>query len=227
MHHHPISTSTQDAEGDALLPEDNARQRSVRSTRAFSRWAAHPFWYVCHVHDATRVLTYICRQADPCRPRILHVRKSCPHWRERNTRSYVVCSAVSQCRRGSKSTRPSRVGHSLTTQQTLSALLTHQIAKAQLCRPRRQKYRQVRMFPVFRLGITLTHQPGTLSAVVTLMSVLSAITTGPWSRLGDSHGRKPILIIFLAGAIAMSVHHGPTSFHLHSPLIIGRPCSCL
>lgn len=40
------------------------------------------------------------------------------------------------------------------------------------------------------------------------MSVLSAITTGFWSRLGDIHGRKPILIIFLAGAIAMSVHHG-------------------
>ncbi|RDB25839.1 putative membrane protein C14C4.07 [Hypsizygus marmoreus] len=41
------------------------------------------------------------------------------------------------------------------------------------------------------------------ASVVTLMSVLSAISTGFWSRLGDSHGRKPILAIFLAGAIGM------------------------
>ncbi|KAF9445477.1 hypothetical protein P691DRAFT_777552 [Macrolepiota fuliginosa MF-IS2] len=41
------------------------------------------------------------------------------------------------------------------------------------------------------------------AAVVTLMSVLSAISTGFWSRLGDTHGRKPILVIFISGALAM------------------------
>lgn len=44
-----------------------------------------------------------------------------------------------------------------------------------------------------------------VSAVVTTMSVLSAISTGFWSRLGDSHGRKPILIIFISGALLMCV----------------------
>lgn len=40
-------------------------------------------------------------------------------------------------------------------------------------------------------------------AVVTLMSILSAITTGFWSRLGDAHGRKPVFALFLIGAISM------------------------
>ncbi|KAF9004010.1 major facilitator superfamily domain-containing protein [Cyathus striatus] len=40
-------------------------------------------------------------------------------------------------------------------------------------------------------------------AVVTTMSVLSAISTGFWSRLGDTHGRKPILLVFLLGALTM------------------------
>jgi len=44
-----------------------------------------------------------------------------------------------------------------------------------------------------------------VSAVVTTMSILSAISTGFWSRLGDSHGRKPILIIFISGALLMCV----------------------
>jgi len=41
------------------------------------------------------------------------------------------------------------------------------------------------------------------AAVVTTMSVLSAITTGFWSRLGDVHGRKLILSTFLVGALSM------------------------
>src|ERR1700733_5999404 len=36
------------------------------------------------------------------------------------------------------------------------------------------------------------------TAITTLMNILSAITTGFWSRLGDTHGRKPILVLFLA-----------------------------
>lgn len=38
------------------------------------------------------------------------------------------------------------------------------------------------------------------------MNILSAITTGFWSRLGDIHGRKPVLALFLAGALAMYCH---------------------
>ncbi|TEB34595.1 MFS general substrate transporter [Coprinellus micaceus] len=41
------------------------------------------------------------------------------------------------------------------------------------------------------------------AAVVTTMSTLSAITTGFWSRAGDRHGRKNILIVFLVGALLM------------------------
>ncbi|KAJ3574175.1 hypothetical protein NP233_g1930 [Leucocoprinus birnbaumii] len=41
------------------------------------------------------------------------------------------------------------------------------------------------------------------AAVTTVMSVLSAISTGFWSRLGDTHGRKPVFIIFLSGALLM------------------------
>ncbi|KAG6862571.1 hypothetical protein C0995_000119 [Termitomyces sp. Mi166 len=40
-------------------------------------------------------------------------------------------------------------------------------------------------------------------AVVTLMSVLSAVATGFWSRLGDVHGRKPVFALFLLGAICI------------------------
>ncbi|KAH0585164.1 hypothetical protein H2248_008420 [Termitomyces sp. 'cryptogamus'] len=43
------------------------------------------------------------------------------------------------------------------------------------------------------------------ASVVTLMSVLSAIATGFWSRLGDVHGRKPVLALFLLGAICMEL----------------------
>ncbi|KAG6909057.1 hypothetical protein DXG01_002210 [Tephrocybe rancida] len=45
------------------------------------------------------------------------------------------------------------------------------------------------------------------ASVVTLMSVLSAIATGFWSRLGDVHGRKPILALFLLGAIIMELFY--------------------
>lgn len=48
------------------------------------------------------------------------------------------------------------------------------------------------------------------------MNILSAITTGFWSRLGDAHGRKPIMLVFLAGALAMYDH-----VHL------GCPCTAL
>ena len=37
--------------------------------------------------------------------------------------------------------------------------------------------------------------------VVTTMSVLSAVSTGFWSRLSDTYGRKPIFIIYLVGTI--------------------------
>jgi MFS family permease len=43
------------------------------------------------------------------------------------------------------------------------------------------------------------------SAVVTTMSILSALSTGFWSRLGDTRGRKLILSTFLIGALSMSV----------------------
>ncbi|KAG6895275.1 hypothetical protein C0992_002229 [Termitomyces sp. T32_za158] len=43
------------------------------------------------------------------------------------------------------------------------------------------------------------------ASVVTLMSVLSAIATGFWSRLGDKHGRKPVFALFLLGAICMEL----------------------
>ncbi|CAA7267114.1 unnamed protein product [Cyclocybe aegerita] len=41
------------------------------------------------------------------------------------------------------------------------------------------------------------------ASVVTTMSVLSAISTGFWSRLGDAYGRKLILCTFLTGALLM------------------------
>ncbi|KAF8735994.1 hypothetical protein AX14_001070 [Amanita brunnescens Koide BX004] len=39
------------------------------------------------------------------------------------------------------------------------------------------------------------------AAVVTTMSVLSAVSTGFWSRLSETYGRKPIFITYLAGTI--------------------------
>lgn len=41
------------------------------------------------------------------------------------------------------------------------------------------------------------------ASVVTTMSVLSAVTTGFWSRLGDKIGRKPIFAAFFLGALFM------------------------
>jgi MFS family permease len=62
------------------------------------------------------------------------------------------------------------------------------------------KFKQVRMTVFLKLG-----PPNIELAVVTTMSVLSAISTGFWSRLGDSYGRKLVLSIFLIGALLMSV----------------------
>ncbi|KIL59415.1 hypothetical protein M378DRAFT_14842 [Amanita muscaria Koide BX008] len=39
--------------------------------------------------------------------------------------------------------------------------------------------------------------------VTTIMNILSSVTTGFWSRLGDAYGRKPIFIMYLIGAIFM------------------------
>ena len=44
-----------------------------------------------------------------------------------------------------------------------------------------------------------------LLVVITVMSILSAITTGPWSRYGDVNGRKPVLVLALFGALSMQV----------------------
>ncbi|EAU83084.2 hypothetical protein CC1G_11168 [Coprinopsis cinerea okayama7 len=41
------------------------------------------------------------------------------------------------------------------------------------------------------------------ASVITTMSVLSTITTGFWSRLGDKYGRTPILAAFFIGALLM------------------------
>ncbi|TFK75204.1 MFS general substrate transporter [Pluteus cervinus] len=41
------------------------------------------------------------------------------------------------------------------------------------------------------------------ATIVTIMSVLSAVVTGPWSRLGDAKGRKVVLSLALFGALSM------------------------
>ena len=64
------------------------------------------------------------------------------------------------------------------------------------------KFKHVRTF-------VMIHSPEDLSAsiaITTLMNILSAISTGYWSRLGDIHGRKPVLALFLAGALTMYCH---------------------
>ncbi|KAF5371313.1 hypothetical protein D9758_004202 [Tetrapyrgos nigripes] len=43
------------------------------------------------------------------------------------------------------------------------------------------------------------------ASVTTIMSILSAIATGPWSRWGDIHGRTPLLMLTVFGALAMEV----------------------
>ncbi|KAK0500376.1 major facilitator superfamily domain-containing protein [Armillaria luteobubalina] len=43
------------------------------------------------------------------------------------------------------------------------------------------------------------------ASITTVMSILSATTTGPWSRLGDSVGRKPILFANLIGAMSLEL----------------------
>ncbi|KAG7451208.1 MFS general substrate transporter [Guyanagaster necrorhizus] len=43
------------------------------------------------------------------------------------------------------------------------------------------------------------------ASITTVMSILSATTTGPWSRLGDSVGRKPILFANLVGAMSLEL----------------------
>ena len=59
----------------------------------------------------------------------------------------------------------------------------------------------VRGFQVIQSSRSLTYTY--TAAVTTLMNVLSAITTGFWSRFGDNHGRKSVMFLFLLGAIAM------------------------
>ncbi|KAF8338326.1 major facilitator superfamily domain-containing protein [Amanita rubescens] len=41
------------------------------------------------------------------------------------------------------------------------------------------------------------------AAVVTMTSILSTVTTGFWSRFGETYGRKPLFIVFLIGTIFM------------------------
>ncbi|KAF8825167.1 hypothetical protein HHX47_DHR7000522 [Lentinula edodes] len=41
------------------------------------------------------------------------------------------------------------------------------------------------------------------ASITTVMSVLSALATGPWSRWGDFHGRKPLLFFTLSGAFSI------------------------
>ncbi|KAK0204880.1 major facilitator superfamily domain-containing protein [Desarmillaria ectypa] len=43
------------------------------------------------------------------------------------------------------------------------------------------------------------------ASITTVMSILSATTTGPWSRLGDSVGRRPILFANLIGAMSLEL----------------------
>ncbi|KAJ3808685.1 hypothetical protein EV368DRAFT_84276 [Lentinula lateritia] len=43
------------------------------------------------------------------------------------------------------------------------------------------------------------------ASITTVMSVLSALATGPWSRWGDFHGRKPLLFFTLSGAFSMEL----------------------
>ncbi|KAG6849781.1 hypothetical protein H0H93_005166 [Arthromyces matolae] len=57
------------------------------------------------------------------------------------------------------------------------------------------------------------------ASVVTLMSVLSAIVTGFWSRLGDVHGRKPVFAVFLLGATFMELMY---VLVMHADSLFGR-----
>ncbi|KAJ3824688.1 major facilitator superfamily domain-containing protein [Lentinula raphanica] len=43
------------------------------------------------------------------------------------------------------------------------------------------------------------------ASITTVMSILSALATGPWSRWGDFHGRKPLLFFTLSGALSMEL----------------------
>ncbi|KAK7470116.1 hypothetical protein VKT23_001557 [Stygiomarasmius scandens] len=43
------------------------------------------------------------------------------------------------------------------------------------------------------------------ASITTLMSILSAFATGPWSRWGDVHGRNPLLMVTVFGALAMEI----------------------
>lgn len=45
------------------------------------------------------------------------------------------------------------------------------------------------------------------TAVITIMSILSAVTTGLWSRFGDLHGRKIVFTLTILGSIAMFVFY--------------------
>ncbi|THV07368.1 MFS general substrate transporter [Dendrothele bispora CBS 962.96] len=43
------------------------------------------------------------------------------------------------------------------------------------------------------------------ASITTIMSGLSAITTGPWSRWGDIHGRKPVIFLTMSGALLVEL----------------------
>ncbi|THU91914.1 MFS general substrate transporter [Dendrothele bispora CBS 962.96] len=43
------------------------------------------------------------------------------------------------------------------------------------------------------------------ASITTVMSILSAIATGPWSRWGDLHGRNSVLMLTVLGALAMEI----------------------
>ncbi|KAJ3878225.1 major facilitator superfamily domain-containing protein [Lentinula edodes] len=63
------------------------------------------------------------------------------------------------------------------------------------------------------------------ASITTVMSVLSALATGPWSRWGDFHGRKPLLFFTLSGAFSMElvyllVTRENTPFHSYAEQFI-------
>ncbi|KAK7463564.1 hypothetical protein VKT23_006910 [Stygiomarasmius scandens] len=63
------------------------------------------------------------------------------------------------------------------------------------------------------------------ASITTIMSVLSAITTGPWSRWGDIHGRKPVIFMTMIGALIVElmfilVTRTDTAFYNHAESFI-------
>ncbi|KAF5367507.1 hypothetical protein D9758_003767 [Tetrapyrgos nigripes] len=63
------------------------------------------------------------------------------------------------------------------------------------------------------------------ASITTTMSVLSAIATGPWSRWGDLHGRKPVIFLTMTGALIVElvfilVTRKDTFFYNHAESLI-------